>query len=681
MKFIIVFALIALSFPIFPQSLNPIPVEGGTRFFYRSNFPNKINSVAIAGSMNGWDKNRNKMVLNQPDSIWSGVINLSEGIEYSYKLVINDTLWITDPNAPNVTEDEWRNGLITPQKFGEPFVRKIFPAQNQRLNFIPSINILINGVKSGINPASIKLFLDKERLQFVFNIASSEINAVIDSSLKDGEHIIELSFADSSGAENNAFKSGFFIDRYIKEIATPAFYDSAVIYEVYIRSFYDTQNGEAGNFKGLTKKLNYLKNDLGVNTLWLMPFNESSAEHGYNVTDYYKIEKDYGRFNDYVEFIKTAKRLGIKVLMDFVINHTDSAHAFFLDAYKNPASRYSGWYQFINKENTDWRHFGVERKMPKLNFENKDVQDYFIKTAKFWLDPNGDGDLLDGIDGFRCDAAKEIPHQFWNRFRKEIKAVKSDALILGEVWDNANFMIPFYKEEFDMLFDYPFLYALDGYFAYNNIDALKNKINELRSIYPIGYQSVRFLANHDNNRALSRYSDTAKLKQAVFIMMTMPGTPMIYYGDEIGLQGKLPPENVRQKMDWTEILRQQKDDSSILNFYKTMIALRKKHKTLSTRDNNRNESLSFLVDGQNNLFAYIRYDANGKYLILVNNSGKRVDSAKLKNEIRIKEIKDIKEIYSSQKTKDKIIFNISKDFLFLNNLNMLNGSFKLFELN
>jgi alpha-amylase len=681
MKFTIVFALIALSFPVFPQSLNPIPVEGGTRFFYRSNFPYKINSVAIAGSMNGWDKAKNKMVLNQPDSIWSGVINLSEGIEYSYKLVINDTLWITDPNAPNVTEDEWRNGLITPQKFGEPFVRKIFPAQNQRLNFIPTINILINGVKSGINPASIKLFLDKERLQFVFDIASSEVKAVIDSSLKDGEHIIELAFADSSGAENSAFKSGFFIDRYIKEITTPAFYDSAVIYEVYIRSFYDTQNGEAGSFKGLTKKLNYLKNDLGVNTLWLMPFNESSAEHGYNVTDYYKIEKDYGSFKDYADFIKTSKRLGIKVLMDFVINHTDSVHTFFLDAYKNPASRYTGWYQFINKENTDWRHFGVERKMPKLNFENKDVQDYFIKIAKFWLDPNGDGDLSDGIDGFRCDAAKEIPHQFWNRFRKEIKAVKSDALILGEVWDNANFMIPFYKEEFDMLFDYPFLYALDGYFANNNIDALKNKINELKSIYPIGSQSVRFLANHDNNRALSRYNDTAKLKQAIFIIMTTPGTPMIYYGDEIGLQGKLPPENVRQKMDWTEILRQEKDDNSIFNFYKTMIALRKKYKTLSERDDKKSESLSLLEDEQNTIFSYIRYDANGKYLILVNNSGKRVDSAKLKTEIKIEEIKDIKEIYSSQKTKDKIIFNISKDFLFLNNLNMLNGSFKLFELN
>lgn len=671
-------ALICIKISLLPQGLNPVPVKEGTKFFFKSSFPFKINSVSVSGSMNNWLKDANRMTFNPADSIWSTVIKLTEGIEYSYKLVINDSLWITDPNAPTVTEDEWKNGLIVPQKYGFPFVQKSFPAMGQRLNYIPKIRLILMGVSSPIEPSSIVFRIDGINKKFSF--VNSELTAEIDKNIKDGEHKIEVSFADKNGNRNDNYTLRFFLDRYINNIKTPLFYDRAVMYEIYIRTFADRNNDGIGDFKGLTSKLDYLKNTLGVNVLWLMPFNESTTEHGYNVVDYYSIDKDYGTFEDYKEFITNAKKMGIKVLMDFVINHTDSSHQFFLDAYKNPASKYTSWYQFVNKENSDWKHFGVERKMPKLDFENNEVRDYFVKVAKFWMDPNNDGDFNDGVDGFRCDAAKEVPHQFWNRFRREVKKVNKNILLLGEVWDNANFLIPFYKEEFDMLFDYPLYYAMDRYFTYNDIGTLATILSELKRIYPAGFQSVRFLANHDNNRAYNKFNDLNKLKQAMFMIITLPGTPMIYYGDEIGMEGKLPPENVRQNMNWNEVEIQLKNEESVLCFYKDMIKLRNNIKVLSNRDDSKTSSLILLHDETNKILAYMRYSGNKKYVALVNNSGSDVNQIKLKKVSNIKAFTSVDEVYSSLKTKNKISFNISKDYIFLNNLNMSNGSFKLIEL-
>jgi glycosidase len=674
----IIFLCLILTLKVLAQSLTPVPVKDGTKFSYKPAFNFPVKSVAVAGSMNDWDKRKNPMRFLPGDSLWEAVLPLAEGVEYSYKLVINDSLWITDPNAPNVTEDEWRNGLIIPQKYGLPYVAKAFPANGQRLNYIPQIKIKLSGVESPVDSASVRLLFDEKPIKYIFT--GQEITAVPDSNITDGEHKISLKFADERGNKNENCFLAFFLDRFITSIETPKFYDSAVMYEVYIRMFADGNNDGTGDFRGLASKLDYLKNYLGVNALWLMPFNASSAEHGYNVTDYYSIQKDYGSFKDYLFFLKEAKKRGMKILMDFVINHTDSAHPFFLQAYNNPASKYSKWYQFTNNENTDWKHFGVERRMPKLDFENLEVQDYFIKTAEFWLDPDGDGVFTDGVDGFRCDAAKEVPHRFWNRFRSEVKKINPQALLLGEVWDNSNFLIPFYKNEFDMLFDYPFFYALDRYFAYNDIKSFTDKITELKRIYPAGFQSVRFLANHDNKRAFDKFGSVQKLKQALFIIMTLPGTPMIYYGDEIGLTGKLPPENVRQKMDWdyTEKLKTRK--RSILKFYKNIIALRKIFPVLSERDDGKENSLEFLNEETGRLLLYLRYTGGKKMLAIVNNSVDTVCSIKIKLNEHLSGIKKISEAFTSAKRKNKISFNISNDYIFLNNLNMFNGSFKLFEL-
>lgn len=594
-------------------------------FFYKPTPGELINSLSLAGGFNGWKPGQYYFSHYPDEYLWKAVAPLEPGKEVYYKFVVNDTLWITDPNAPFVTEDEWQNGVITPVKFGVPYISEIKPASGQRITKIIPVSMRLNGFNSEVNSRSLQFWFNGSPHNFFFDTESSVLTASLPDELPDGEHLIEISFSDMNGKTSGKIQTRFFADRFITPVTSPAHYDSAIIYEIYIRTFADSDGDGIGDFNGITNRLGYLADTLGVNTLWLMPWNESTTEHGYNVVDYFSIEKDYGTFDDYQHFLKEAKKRGMRILMDFVINHTDSTHSWFLDAYKNPSSSYTSWYQFTNKENSDWNHFGVERKMPKLDFSNPEVGEYFLEAARFWLDPNGDGDFSDGVDGFRCDAAKEVPHTYWNTFRKYVKNINPEALVLGEVWDNINYLIPFYKEEFDMLFDYPFYYSLERFLAGGSPSKFVEDEARYETTLPIGHQKVRFLSNHDNQRPINLFAgDLNKLKQALFLIFSLPGTPMIYYGDELLYQGVMPPENVRNNMDWDLLTDSLRDYGSMFNFYRELITIRKSHPVLRTKHDASVSSLKIFADRASNAFAFIRHSGEDTYLGIVNNSGEPI---------------------------------------------------------
>lgn len=640
MKFFYLILFINLK-TIFAQEiiLSPHPVENGTRFlFSQSQIQNsnnlelqkiaklKINSISVAGSFNQWQKNQYLMSYDSLSGIWFIDIKLKPGIEYHYKFVINDSIWITDPNAPDMTEDEWKNGILIPVNYNSPFVIEVNPPSGKRITKLIPFTCRLISREGRILKSSIKTFLDDKPIKFSFDENSQILKINLPKNLSEGEHKILIQFADEKGNRNDGYLTKFFVDRLKAKIKTPEFYNSAIVYEIFIRKFADSDGDGIGDFKGLTRKLDYLQ-ELGVNALWLMPFNESSKDHGYNVIDYYSIEKDYGTFDDYFNFLKECKKRNIKVIKDIVINHCDTSFVYFRDAKNNPASRFSNWFQFVDTLNSDWKHFGIEKDMPKFNFENQEVQDYFLKFVKYWMDPNGDGNFEDGIDGIRCDAAKEIPHQFWSKLRKEIKKIRHDFLILGEVWDGANYLIPFFEDEFDMLFDYPLYYAFQRFFDANDFDAIEKTLLHEREIYPPNFQMLRFLSNHDNHRALSLFDqDTTKYYQAIVLLFTLPGTPMVYYGDEIGLLGKTPPENVRQNMDWRKIQK-----NEILDLYKELITIRKSYPTLSRSDDSENQSIKFIKTNDQDVFAFLRYDEKNKFLILINRSDRMIDDLKFKN--------------------------------------------------
>lgn len=679
MRFIILFLFLLTQ--LNSQSLSPIPVPGGTKFYFVSEYKFAVLSVSVAGSFNNWNKDE-FLMEKDTNHVWSVVVPLEPGKEYHYKFVINGTQWITDPNAPNRTYDEWANGIIIPQKYGSPFVRNFTPANLYVADELPEITALIEKYSAPIDKNSINFYLNNNLLQHEFNEETSTLKAKLPENLEDGEHYFLLKFCDVEGNEGTDFKSIFYLNRIQNKINSPKFYDSSIMYEIYIRKFNDSDNDGIGDFNGITEKLDYLEK-LGVNSIWLMPFNESSTEHGYNVIDYFSINNDYGTFNDYLNFLKEAKKKGMKVIMDFVINHTDSLHPFFLDAYKNPASKYSSWYQFVNEENSDWKHFGVERKMPKLNFENEDVQNYFIEVAKFWLDPNGDGDFIDAIDGFRCDAAKEVPLRFWQKLRNEIKNINSDVLLLGEVWDYGYYLNPYFKDAFDMLFDYPLFYNIEQFYEDNQVLEFQRKFLYNNNLFSTGHQLITFHSNHDNKRGVTRYGSEEKFLQAFFLQMIIPGTPMIYYGDEIALGGELPPENVRQLIDWQEVENQINDNNSFFNKKLKIINLRKNINVLSKRHDREESSLKFISSINFDILTPIRFDEEKTLFALINNTGKRVENITYYiHGFNEWESKKAKVIFSSNEKDFGKLFSFKSEghYLFLHELKLESGSYILFEL-
>ncbi|WP_078408740.1 alpha-amylase family glycosyl hydrolase [Priestia abyssalis] len=408
---------------------------------------------------------------------------------------------------------------------------------------------------------------------------------------------------------------------------------NGVFYEIYVNSFYDSNGDGHGDLKGVTKKLDYLNdgnnktfNDLQVNGIWMMPINVSPSYHKYDVTDYYNIDPQYGSLKDFRKLMKEADKRNIKVIMDLVVNHTSSEHPWFVDAVENENSKYRDYYIWAD-ENTDLNEKGswgqqVWHKapngeyfygtfwsgMPDLNFDNPKVRDEMIKIGKFWLNQ--------GVDGFRLDAALHIfkgetPEgakkniEWWNEFSDAMKEADPNAYLVGEVWDQPEVVAPYYQ-------------SLDSLFNFDLADKIVNSLksgkdqgiagaasatDELFKTYNPNKIDGTFLTNHDQNRVMSELNgDVNKAKSAASILLTLPGNPFIYYGEEIGMTGQKPDEFIREPFRWYEgdgkgqtswetpvynvghngmsVETQDKQNDSLLNHYREMIRVRQQHDEL-----------------------------------------------------------------------------------------------------
>jgi alpha-amylase len=350
------------------------------------------------------------------------------------------------------------------------------------------------------------------------------------------------------------------------EIETPAWFDEAVLYEIFVRSFYDKDGDGIGDLAGITAKLDYLR-ELGATAMWLTPIHPSPSYHGYDVTDYFAVNPEFGTQDDMIALVQAAHERGMRVIMDLVVNHTSDKHPFFQDAWGNPGSKYADWYLWTNEDHTAYRTFGGYQHMPKLNHGNPEVVAYVLDIARFWLDLDDDGDYADGIDGFRCDVAKEVPLTTWQALRQEMRRLNADSFLLGEVWDtNARNLTKWYDDAFDALFDFPLYSGLAGN-PDESLDSLLAGVQKPDMVtftiigedklFPSGYEIARFASNHDTNRVMSDVGgDPARARTAATMILTLPGTPMIYYGEEIGMRGekgKGDPywdEYRREPMDW-----------------------------------------------------------------------------------------------------------------------------------
>ncbi len=355
--------------------------------------------------------------------------------------------------------------------------------------------------------------------------------------------------------------------------------NAGITYEIFIQSFYDSDGDGIGDINGVIRRLDHVK-ELGANAIWFMPIMPSPSYHKYDVTDYKDVHPDYGTLDDFKELMTEAHKRDIKIVIDMIINHTSNEHPWFLESKKsrdNPYRDYYVWAQkdtiadYINKKTItldsdnvkQWHDPGLGEDyyygffyggMPDLNFDNPKVREEIYAIGRFWLEEVG-------VDGFRLDAAKHIfpddrpedNHAFWKEFRAEMEAVKPDVYLVGEVYDQKEIVAP-YLPGLPALFNFDFHYTLIESYEKEDGMLLAKKQKEVLDFYQNitdEFIDATFSSNHDQPRLLNSLGENPKkYKQAINILMTMPGAPYLYYGEEIGMLGKKPDENIREPFLW-----------------------------------------------------------------------------------------------------------------------------------
>jgi len=364
------------------------------------------------------------------------------------------------------------------------------------------------------------------------------------------------------------------------ELAAPTanlWYQHAVFYEVFVRSFQDSNGDGKGDLAGLISRLDYLNDgdpnttsDLGVDALWLMPVFDSPSYHGYDVTDYERIEPDYGTNADFERLCAEAHRRGMRVIVDLVINHTSSQHPWFQESAASPDSPKRDWYMWspvdpgwrqpwdLFSQGATWHplngayYYGVFwGGMPDLNLRTPAVREEVKRLASFWLDK--------GVDGFRLDAVRYLietgggltgqadtpeTHAFWKEFAAHVRSVKPDAALVGEAWTNTPLIAPYYGstaqvpqgDELPLNFNFPLAEEIIKAARLGNGNGLALKLSEMRSRYPVGVADAPFLTNHDHVRVATQLDGKpGALVTAASLLLTLPGSPFLYYGEEVGL--------------------------------------------------------------------------------------------------------------------------------------------------
>jgi len=368
-----------------------------------------------------------------------------------------------------------------------------------------------------------------------------------------------------------------------------------------------------GDLLGITEKLDYLV-DLGINGIYLCPIFTSPSTHKYDTEDYFEIDPHFGTKETFRQFVELAHAKGIKIMLDMVVNHCGYNFGPWQDVLAHGEnSEYKDWFHIRNfpvsrveeEGLPNYDAFAFSKRMPKMRTENPAVRDYFLKVARYWVEEFD-------IDGWRLDVANEVDHVFWREFRKEVRAVKDDIYILGEVWHDAN---PWLRgDQFDAVMNYPLTNAINDFIAKDKMTAKEfvDTIARVQVMYSRNVAEVNFnlLGSHDTARLLTLCNDNKqKALLAYTFLITQPGSPCVYYGDEIGMNGGNDP-GCRKCMVWDEDLQ----DHDMFTYFKNIINLRKKHPAL------RSIEMKWLATGDEEVLLFKKIAPNETIYVVINNS-------------------------------------------------------------
>lgn len=361
-----------------------------------------------------------------------------------------------------------------------------------------------------------------------------------------------------------------------------------------------------GDLQGITEKLGYLQ-DLGITALYLNPVFDAPSNHKYDTRDYYRVDPHLGGDESLRDLLRSAHGRGVRVVLDGVFNHTGDEFPAFRDLARNgPRSPYWDWYTvegfpLRRQPRPTYRACGAAPFLPKLNLANPATRTFVLEVATYWIREFG-------IDGWRLDVPWDVSHDVWRDVRAATKAVNPDAFLVGELWGDA---LPWLRgDQFDGAINYTLRDLCLKFFAWTQLDAgtFDRELALLRrrpGPHPV---LLNLLGSHDTERFLTACGDDhAKARMAVAFLLTYVGTPMVYYGDEVGLRGGTDPDS-RRCMEWDPA----RQDGDLLELHRRLIGARHRHPAL------RHGRFRTLV-AQDGLYAYARESDDDAVVVVLHN--------------------------------------------------------------
>ncbi|MGV3460549.1 MAG: alpha-amylase family glycosyl hydrolase [Flavobacterium sp.] len=456
-----------------------------------------------------------------------------------------------------------------------------------------------------------------------------------------------------------------------------------VMYHVFQRSFFDSNGDGHGDLKGIKQKLDYLQG-LGVTTILLTPLYQSDFYHNYFATDFEKIDPAYGTFNDYSAMVAAAHLRDMKVYQDVEMQYVTGNHPWFKESYKKPGSQYAGYLYYNDQANEKPYYFldvpefttynNRKEQIIVVDMRNQKVKDYTLKVLKYWADPNGDGKFNDGVDGFRLDhmmdnldnsgKLKNLFANFWSPLLAQLKKVNPKLQIVAEQanWNSYGYDY-FTKGNVDRVFAFRLKQAITT-FDKKKIEAAADSTF---SYLPKDKHQVVFIENHDIKRfASEKEMNAGKLRIGAALNILIGGVPSLYYGQELGMKGEqmkgMTDGNdipIREAFEWYKaeeghgmatwykntgewwdkrnmkpndgisLEEQQADPKSLYNYYRELIAIKKKYPEFATG------TYSATPNDNDKVFTFLRKSGKNMSLVVINLSGEQQFAVLLDNDLKV----------------------------------------------
>jgi glycosidase len=610
--------------------------------------------VYLAGTFNDWQFQRNPM-RSDDGKVWTLTLHLMPGV-YQYKFVVNGTDWRTDPNATQNVDDGMGNinslliveGRVVnpPARVGDGIItRSALRHQPTELFYLHADGteavITLRTRRNDVQKVQITV---REGRRFVtrqmprvardtlfeyYRLSAPLRSAEYLFQVQDGARQVWLS---PEGTTDRKPARWFLLqpDR-VPRVQVPAWTADAIFYQIVPDRFLNadpsndpdptqpldetgrTDQFFGGDLWGIVKKVNYL-HSLGVTALYLTPIFTSVTHHKYDTDDYTRVDPHLGGDEAFFALSRELRKRGMRLVLDGVFNHVGVFFFAFRDLLeKQEASAYRDWFtvhRFPVKIESPpsysaWWNIPY---VPKLNHENPAVRRYLLDVVIRWM-------RRVAIDGWRLDTANEVPDLFWREFRREVKQVRPDAVIIGEIWGDASHWL--HGDMFDAVMNYPWRGVVLDWVAYRRIppSVLDEKLRLLAMTYPraVTYGMYNMLSSHDTHRLRTVCGgDWRRVRLAFLLQMTLPGAPAIYYGDEVGMEGGNIPDN-RRPMDWNPSA----EGRALRDYVAALIRLRKQLPALR-----RGEWNTLLTDDKQNLYAYLRTQGKQQVLVVINNGEK-----------------------------------------------------------